>query len=57
MKKHWTFFLKEAGTITKKGEMQNILLDTIEELQNQIQKLKLEYEKIEFELTQNAKEH
>lgn len=48
---HWTKFLPEAGTITRRGDEQEYILRQIENFQKQIRVLKQEYNQSEISLT------
>ena len=49
--KHWTNFLPEAGTITRRGDEQERILRQIDDFQKNIRALRLEYKKSEESLT------
>lgn len=48
---HWTKFLPEAGTITRRGDEQEYILLRIEEFLKQIRALRQEYKQSEESLT------
>ncbi|KKQ06411.1 MAG: hypothetical protein US15_C0012G0009 [Candidatus Moranbacteria bacterium GW2011_GWF1_36_4] len=51
MKRHWTYFLEEAGCIRDMGNDQYILNCKIQEMQHKLKLLKKEYKENEQEIT------
>lgn len=57
MKKHWTYYLPQAETVTtiaKQGQEQIVLEEKINVLQKELDKLKAEYDQTESDIHTTA---